>query len=66
MTTTTAGSNVGALVKVEMARKTFMQATRLEKATAEYVDDFAPWCLAGLVLLALHALLQLWLRYTPW
>ena len=43
-----------------------MQATRLEKATAEYVDDFAPWCLGGLVLLGLHALLQLWLRYTPW
>ncbi len=43
-----------------------MQETVLEKVKAEYVDDFAPWCWAGAVLLALHVLLQFFLRFTPW
>ena len=43
-----------------------MQKTKLEKGAAEYVDAFWPLCLAGLILLGLHALLQLGLRVTPW
>jgi Ca-activated chloride channel family protein len=43
-----------------------MQQTRLEKTSAETLDDFVPYCLAGLALLALHLLTSLGLRYTPW
>ena len=43
-----------------------MQVTKLEKRSAEYVDHFTPFCIAGLALLALHALFQLGLRVTPW
>lgn len=43
-----------------------MRQTRMEKAAAEYVDDFVPYCLAGLILLGLYGLFQLGLRYTPW
>ncbi|MEM7202903.1 MAG: vWA domain-containing protein [Planctomycetota bacterium] len=43
-----------------------MQKAELEKVAAENVDAFAPWCWAGLGLLALHLLLQLFLRHTPW
>lgn len=43
-----------------------MQGTRLEKATAEIVDWFEPYCVAGSVLLALSLLCSFGLRYTPW
>lgn len=43
-----------------------MQETKLEKGSAEYVDHFWPFCIAGLCLLGLHLLFQLGLRYTPW
>ena len=43
-----------------------MEAAKLEKVAAEYIDDFEPWCWAGGILLALHALLQFFLRFTPW
>jgi Ca-activated chloride channel family protein len=43
-----------------------MQETRIEKVAAETLDDFGPWCWAGLSLCALIALCSLGLRYTPW
>jgi Ca-activated chloride channel family protein len=43
-----------------------MQKTRLEKTQAEATDNFEPWCLAGLGLLAAIVLALFGLRYTPW
>lgn len=43
-----------------------MQVAELEKVAGEQLDDFELWCLLGLAALALHALLQLFLRATPW
>lgn len=43
-----------------------MQKAKLEKGSAELVDWFFPFCVAGLSLLSLFALAQLGLRYTPW
>ncbi len=43
-----------------------MQEAKLEKGAAEYVDAFWPLCLTGLILLGVHALLQFFLRVTPW
>lgn len=43
-----------------------MTKAKIEQGTAELVDWFAPFCLAGLVALGLFALVQLGLRYTPW
>lgn len=43
-----------------------MQKAKLEKGSAEYVDNFWPFCLAGLILLGLYTLMQLGLRHTPW
>lgn len=43
-----------------------MTKAKIEQGTAELVDWFAPFCLAGLVALGLYGLVQLGLRYTPW
>ncbi len=43
-----------------------MEPAKLEKVAAEYIDDFEPWCWLGGILLALHALFQFFLRFTPW
>ena len=43
-----------------------MQLASLEKTRAEAIDDFAPWCTAGLALLAASLLALLGLRTTPW
>jgi Ca-activated chloride channel homolog len=43
-----------------------MTKAELEQGAAELVDWFVPFCIAGLSILGLFALLQLWLRYTPW
>ena len=43
-----------------------MRETRMEKGSAEYIDWFFPFCVAGLSLLGLYLLMQLGLRYTPW
>ncbi len=48
------------------ARIDEMQETRLEKARAESMDDYAPYCAVGLGLLGLAVLCLLGLRYTPW
>ena len=53
-------------LKHVFARIDKMQATRLEKTSAETMDDFFPYCLAGLMLLGFHLLTLLGLRYTPW
>lgn len=55
----------GALQRV-FARIDAMQATRLEKISAESLDDFGPFCLAALALLGVHLLALFGLRYTPW
>ena len=43
-----------------------MQQTRLEKTSAETMDDFFPYCLAALSLLGVGTLTLFGLRYTPW
>jgi Ca-activated chloride channel family protein len=43
-----------------------MQATKVERVQAEPVDDYAPWCVAGLVLAGAFSLVAFGLRYTPW
>jgi Ca-activated chloride channel family protein len=43
-----------------------MQPTRLEKASAEMMDDFDPSCIVGLSLLGLAVLGLFGVRYTPW
>ncbi|MEE9128110.1 MAG: VWA domain-containing protein [Planctomycetota bacterium] len=43
-----------------------MQETRLEKASAETMDNFFPYCMVALSLLGLQLLTLLGLRYTPW
>lgn len=43
-----------------------MKEAQLEKSIAESLDDFEPYCLAGLGLLAFQALAAFGLRYTPW
>jgi Ca-activated chloride channel homolog len=43
-----------------------MTKAKLEQGAAELVDWFLPFCIAGLSILGLFVLLQLWLRYTPW
>lgn len=43
-----------------------MTKAKVEQGTAELVDWFWPFALAGLCVLGLYALAQLGLRYTPW
>ena len=43
-----------------------MQETKLEKVSAETLDHFGPFCIAGLSLLGLSGLTMLGLRYNPW
>ena len=43
-----------------------MRETKLEKVSAETIDNFKPFCIAGLSLLGLSGLTLLGLRYNPW
>jgi Ca-activated chloride channel family protein len=43
-----------------------MQQVKLEKVSAETLDDYEPWCWAALSVLAAGVLCALGLRYTPW
>ncbi len=43
-----------------------MKATKLEKTAPELLDDFTPFCIAGLCLLGATGLTLFGLRYTPW
>ncbi len=43
-----------------------MQQAQLEKTSAETMDDFSPWCIAGLSVLAVGLMASFGLRYTPW
>ncbi|MDA7618511.1 MAG: VWA domain-containing protein [Verrucomicrobiota bacterium] len=43
-----------------------MQEARIEKTSAETMDHFAPFCYAGLALMALKLTSLFGLRYTPW
>ena len=43
-----------------------MKQAPLEKKLADTLDDFRPYCVLGLGLLALSALTSFGLRYTPW
>lgn len=43
-----------------------MQQTRLEKVSAETMDHFEPYILAGLSVLAMAMVSLMGLRYTPW
>ncbi len=53
-------------LKLVFQRIDEMQQTRLEKTAAETLDNFRPYCIAGLILLGLVATVQFGLRYTPW
>jgi Ca-activated chloride channel family protein len=43
-----------------------MRQAPVEKKLADSLDNFRPWCLAGLILLLLTVLAALGVRYTPW
>jgi len=43
-----------------------MTKAKLEQGTADLVDWFAPFAIAGLAILGLYGLVQLGLRHTPW
>jgi Ca-activated chloride channel homolog len=43
-----------------------LKQARVEKSIAEPMDDYRPYCVAGMVLVALASVFQYGLRYTPW
>ena len=43
-----------------------MQETKMEMARADAIDDYEPWCLAGIGLLGLYVIGTFLFRYTPW
>ena len=43
-----------------------MTKAELEQGTAEMVDWFFPFCIAGLSVLGVYVLFLLGWRYTPW
>jgi Ca-activated chloride channel homolog len=43
-----------------------MRETKMEKTVTETLDDFEPFCVAGLSLLGVLSLALFGLRYTPW
>jgi Ca-activated chloride channel family protein len=53
-------------LKAVFRRIDAMRETKLEKTAAETVDDFGPFCAAGLSMLGLSSLAAFGLRYTPW
>ena len=53
-------------MKTVFQRIDAMAKTRLEKSSAETMDNFFPYCLAGLSLLVLGVCTMFGVRYTPW
>jgi Ca-activated chloride channel homolog len=53
-------------LKAVFKRIDSMRQTRLKKTMAETLDDFGPYCIAGLSTLGALAASLLGLRYTPW
>jgi Ca-activated chloride channel homolog len=43
-----------------------MRPAKIESVESEKIDSFAPWCLAGLVLLGCWTVSLFGLRYSPW
>lgn len=43
-----------------------MQQTKMEKTSSETLDNFAPWCIAGLSFVGLSTISLFGIRYTPW
>jgi hypothetical protein len=43
-----------------------MNRARLIQTSAQVLDDFMPWSIAGLVFLSVSAVAAMGLRYTPW
>lgn len=53
-------------LKTVFKRIDSMRETRVEKTVAETLDDFGPYCAAGLSVLGVSLLSMFGLRYTPW
>jgi Ca-activated chloride channel family protein len=53
-------------LKAVFQRIDTMRETKLEKTASETLDDFGPFCVAGLSVLGLSGLAMFGLRYTPW
>lgn len=53
-------------LKAVFKRIDTMKQTRLEKSIADTLDNFFPYCVAGLALLGLAVVGLLGVRYTPW
>ncbi len=43
-----------------------MNRARFVRTSAQVLDHFEPWCVAGLVVIGISAISALGLRYTPW
>ena len=70
VTTTTGGTAFQAgdpsVLKAVFEHIDQMQQTKIEKVSTETLDDYEPWCLAALALLAASLVCAFGLRYTPW
>jgi Ca-activated chloride channel family protein len=53
-------------LKTMFGRIDEMNRARLIQTSAQVLDDFMPWSIAGLVFLSVSAVAAMGLRYTPW
>lgn len=53
-------------LKTMFGRIDAMNRARLVRTSAQVLDHFEPWCIAGFAFIGLSALSALGLRYTPW
>lgn len=53
-------------LKAMFARIDAMNRARMVLTSAQVLDDFGPWCAAGLSAIGMAALAALGLRYSPW
>ena len=53
-------------LKAMFARIDSMNRARLVQTSAQMLDGFEPWCVAGLTVLGMAAVASMGLRYSPW
>lgn len=53
-------------LKAMFSRIDQMNRAKMVQASAQVLDNYAPWCVAGIAILGLAAISALGLRYSPW